>query len=146
MRCLPLFSRSRKPLSSVVYSTISASAKDGRWVEAHALIKKMKTRGLPPDVIKYSAAIAACEKGGRWEEELARFLARWHHSAAPPVSTQSISPLYKFLRRDTSAIFGPFTLGYRCIIPCARRTTKSSVGTSTCFWRRLEDGLFQLIN
>ena len=99
---------SRKPFINVDYSSISASSKDGRWVEAHALIKKMKTRGLPPDIIKYSAA-TACEKGGRWEQALARFLARWHHSAAPPVPTQSVSPLYKFLRRDTSAIFGPFT-------------------------------------
>ena len=75
----------------------------------------------------------------------------WVHWKAPcfwtsRAYTEHLPPLYIFLRRDPPANFGPFILGYRCLHPCARRTTKSSVGTSTCFWRRLEDGLFQLIN
>ena len=33
----------------------------------------MKNSGIEPDVISYSAAISACEKGGRWEQALEVF-------------------------------------------------------------------------
>ena len=34
------------------------------------LLEGMRERGIEPDVISYSAAISACEKGGQWERAL----------------------------------------------------------------------------
>ena len=37
------------------------------WERALELLEEMRERGLKPDVISCSAAISACEKGGKWQ-------------------------------------------------------------------------------
>jgi pentatricopeptide repeat domain-containing protein 1 len=41
---------------------------NGQWEKALALLDKMDSRGIKPEVISYSVAMSACEKGGKREE------------------------------------------------------------------------------
>jgi len=41
-----------------------------RWNEALALLDEMRHTGIVPDVITYSAAICACEKGQQHQQAL----------------------------------------------------------------------------
>ncbi|CAM9964431.1 unnamed protein product, partial [Sphacelaria rigidula] len=40
----------------------------GEWEQALALLREMRTVGITPDVMTYSAAISACGHSKRWEE------------------------------------------------------------------------------
>jgi len=49
---------------------MTALEREGRWAEAVSQIRNMKAAHLPLDVIVYSAAISACERGAAWQEAL----------------------------------------------------------------------------
>ena len=62
----------------------------------------MAARGVAPDVISYSAAISACEKGGQWERALALLEQMAARGVAPGVITYNaaIEALYAGHQHD----------------------------------------------
>ena len=55
---------------SMYTSAISALGRVRACEEAVALLETMRQRALRPNVISYSAATSACEKGGQWQRAL----------------------------------------------------------------------------
>ena len=55
---------------SMCTSAISALGRVHACEEALALLETMPQRALTPNVISYSAAMSACEKGGQWQRAL----------------------------------------------------------------------------
>ncbi len=53
-------------------SSISASEKGGRPLQASGLLREMERQNVAPDVINYNAANSACEKGARPERNCPR--------------------------------------------------------------------------
>ena len=54
------------PVSDLEGVGLAGYLEDGMGVPADQL-EDMRARALTPDVISYSAAMSACEKGGEWE-------------------------------------------------------------------------------
>ena len=54
-----------------------------------ALLESMHRRGLAPNVISYSAAISACEKGGQWQRALSLLRSMVRHAVEAPAPPSS---------------------------------------------------------
>ena len=51
-------------------TVLSDRAKQSLWHEALKILAEMQAQGLERNVITYSAAISACEKGYQWQQAL----------------------------------------------------------------------------
>lgn len=49
---------------------IKICARQERWFEAVRLLRDMRTRGAPPDLVAYTAVMDCCAKAGQWEAAL----------------------------------------------------------------------------
>lgn len=58
------------PVPDLVAYGSAVSCCQRRWREALEVLEQMRRRGLEPNFIIYSAAIAACEKGEEWQMAL----------------------------------------------------------------------------
>ena len=47
---------------------ITALGEEGKWEEAHSKFEELKTSGVKPDLLCYSALISSFGTNGRWEE------------------------------------------------------------------------------
>ena len=97
-RALELFNEMRRrrpeiePNSFIYNAMISACEKargGAEWQCAIELLDEMTERGIEPDVISYSAAISACEKGGEWQRALELLDAIRRRGLAPNVISYS---------------------------------------------------------
>lgn len=47
---------------------MEASSRAHKWEGALKLLERMEQKGVPPNLIAYSSALAACERGNRWQQ------------------------------------------------------------------------------
>ena len=50
------------------YDMAAETSQDAVWPVALSLLEDMRSDGVAPSVVTFNAALAACERGGAWEE------------------------------------------------------------------------------
>ena len=64
------FTKFNKTQDSICFNAaISSCEKDGQWEQALELFRQMEAAHRLPDLITYSSAISAFEKGRIWQKE-----------------------------------------------------------------------------
>ena len=84
-------------------SSISASEKGGRPLQASGLLREMERQNVAPDVINYNAAISACEKGARPEQALELLHGAAQDSLAAAVESRESASLKEAIDEGSAA-------------------------------------------